>query len=716
MTSHAAPSEMTTRVASRHPRRSIIFTSLPVGVEENSLSRYGDNAWYLWPMANKPTAGKLKVDFTTMPACYRETARRIVWSTINQRTPMDTLMRTSAIRDRLSAGTITSMFTFHRTFMSWLHSRGTTQLSAVTSDDFRDYAEEISGRDSGRHSKHQLLFAVTRIWLLAPYLPPSDQLACPTWEDTSRPDDSLEIVLGPAASYIENATAPVHPQSISALFLAAMRFVEVFGPDILAATTDKKAMQSSIPTRFHPSQRQRLEEYLSDLDRSGGTLPGTEMTGRRAKDKGKELTVAAEYLAGSLGLSLGMVSHLNHHPLRAGAPMPTQITGHIDGHPWCAAIDYYEVPLLRHYLMTACFIVVAYLSGMRAEECRALTRGCCSAAKSEPETPEHYEIRGVSFKDARDADGNTIAGGLEREHPWLAVEPVAKAISIAEAVHDGPYVFTDAHFRTRAGGALDRAISAELAGDCVQGFIKWWNTHCDKVGRSHEVIPPDPSGAITPIRFRRTLAWFIYRRPGGRVALGLQYGHLRAYTSDGYGSRISHSVREVFAAEDALAAADTLHDAAQRIDSGEYVSGPAASRYINGARTFQHAYGGTFLTLGQMSALRRNPALRIYDNSERALACVYDQAKALCHPGRNQGATDHNRTPDITRCRDNCANAARTDRHAVTLKSKIEQLREEVLSPLTPEPIRHRLTARIRNLEQEIAAHNLQRKDSRDEF
>lgn len=711
MTLHAAAPEAAPQVAPHHLRQSIIFASLPVGVDKNSLSRYGDDAWYLWPMANKPTAAKLKIDFTTVPACYQETARRIIWSTINQRTPMDALMRTSSIRDRLSAGTIPLIFHGLRTFLTWLHSRGITELNAVTSDDFRDYADEVSGRDSGRHSKHQLLFGVTRIWLLSTYLPSSDQLARPTWEDISSPDDSLETVLGPAPSYAENATAPVHPQSMSALFSAALRFVEVFGPDILAATADKNAMQNSIQARFDPAQRQRLTGYLSDIERSGGTLPGTRMTGRRTKDKTKELTLAAEYLAATLGLSLGMVSHLKHYPLRAGAPMPTEITGHVDGNPWCDAIDYYEVPLLRHYLMTACFIVVAYLSGMRAEECRALARGCCAPANPEPGTPDHYEIRGISFKDARDENGNTIPGGREREHPWLAVEPVAKAIAMAEAVHDGPYVFTDAHFRTRAGGATDRAISAELAGDCVRGFVKWWNTHCAKVGRPHEVIPADPSGAITPSRFRRTLAWFIYRRPGGRVALGLQYGHLRAYTSDGYGSRISHSVREVFAAEEALAAADTLHDAAQRIEADEHVSGPAAARYINGARTFQRDFGGTFLTLGQMSALRRNPALRIYDNSDRALACVYDQATALCHVGK-RGSRDQKRTPDTTRCRDTCTNAARTDSHAALLKHEVVQLGEEVRSPLTPEPIRQRLTARIQRLEQEIARHNLDRERS----
>jgi hypothetical protein len=50
------------------------------------------------------------------------------------------------------------------------------------------------------------------------------------------------------------------------------------------------------------------------------------------------------------------------------------------------------------------------------------------------------------------------------------------------------------------------------------------------------------------------------------------------------------------------------------------------------------------------------------------------------------------------------------------LKRDIEQLREEVRSPLTPEPIRQRLAARIQRLEQEIATHNLHREGCHDEI
>ncbi|MGH3633747.1 MAG: hypothetical protein ACRDTS_06570, partial [Mycobacterium sp.] len=452
-----------------------IFRTVSVEISKDLQSRYGDDIWLLWPMANKTTTTKLKIDFTTVPICYRETARRIIWSLINERTPLDALTRPSSTRDRLSAGGIAGLFPLIRDFFNWLHDRRIEQLRAVMPEDFRAYARLVTSKNIGREFKSHLLFNVTRIWLIAPHLPEDDQLACPTWEETSDEDDRLEALLGPPTHITGNRTAPVHPQSMSALLLAAQRFVEIYGPDILGALTDQAKMRASIPPKFQPDHREKVQAYLRELQASGRALPGTVGRQNRTPD-GSDLAV--EYLAARLGVSIGITGSLSGRPVTRGAPMPTTINGHVDGAPWCEAIDFYEVGLLRHYLMSACFIVTAYLSGMRAEECRALRRGCCTPVQADPSTPAHYEIRGKSFKDALDEEGNTIPGGREREQPWLVVEPVAQAIAMAEAVHDGPYVFTDAHFKTRGGGEAARAVSNEAAADSVRRFVEWWNAHC----------------------------------------------------------------------------------------------------------------------------------------------------------------------------------------------------------------------------------------------
>jgi hypothetical protein len=691
----------------------LIFRNVAFTADDSPLSRYGDDAWLLRPMSQKATSKPLKVDFLTVPEVFRSSMRRIVWTFINEKTPIGDLTRRTGIRDRPSAGTITQVFLHVRTFFSWLHARGINALCDVTSDEFRAYASHIAQRPTSRENKGVLLFSVTRVWLLSPYLPAADRLCRPTWEDRSNDGEQFTEVIGRAKWSGENKTPPVHPQTMSALLLAAQRVVEVFGPDIIAAVADRSSMRASILPSFSPEQRDIVTSFQQRLESSGGSLPG--MRGAHGMKNVEGNYLALEYLAGTLGVGRHALLPLRTCglPLRMGAPMPTQVTGFVDGQPWCPAIDYYEVEQLKSMLMIACFIVVSYLSGMRVEECRALKRGCCAPVEAGDGAPPHFEIHGRSFKDALDEEGNSIPGGVEREQPWVVLAPVATAIAVAESLHEVEHVFAHSCFNLyRKGRGNGKPATPVAVREGIAMFIAWWNERCAGPGDPHESIPPDPDGKIVPARFRRTLAWFIYRVPGGRIALGIQYGHLRGYTSDGYASRVASGLRDVFPMEEALAVAESLNAAAQRLDDGQQVSGPAAARYIDGVRSFQRTFEGTYLTAKEMTTLRRNPALRIYDNPLRALACVYDQSKALCHPDRDRRRVTVADTPDVTRCQDNCANVARTDAHAELLNEQIESLREEVNSSLTPEPIQIRFSERIDRLEQELSTHERTRRTS----
>jgi hypothetical protein len=139
----------------------------------------------------------------------------------------------------------------------------------------------------------------------------------------------------------------------------------------------------------------------------------------------------------------------------------------------------------------------------------------------------------------------------------------------------------------------------------------------------------------------RTLAWFIYRKPGGRVALGVQYGHLCGHTTDGYGSRVASGLRDVFPMEETLARVEYLEEAYARLQDGERVTGPASRRYTDALHLFDRQFRGRYLSNKQAAALRVNPQLRIYDNAQQFVTCCYDQAKALCHPDRQSGVMSH---------------------------------------------------------------------------
>ena len=667
---------------------------VPDDTPAEHISVFGDDVWHLHPMALNPAAGRFSIDFTSSPRPYQQTLKRLVWTLINHHTPVEMLQRRTAMRSRLAAETIHSAFKVGiRPFVGWLDEHGISRLCDADDDVQAAYAHHVAGLQESRNRKAQRLSIVTRIWLLAPCLPAEDRIGQPPWEPHGTDD-----LIGPARSSPENRTRPIHPQTMSTALTWALRFVREFSDDILQAAQQRNAMTVKEPRRrIQPGDHAKLQEYLDGLRRDGGALPGLIRTSGQP-------VLAGQYLAAKLDISYDTLQKARSSgiPIRAGAPLDTSISGRIHGQPWTESIDFYEVGHLVRLLAAACLIVIAYLSGMRSQECMALRRGCCRPARDEGPTTAGFEIVGQTFKTATDAEGNTVPGGAVRDHPWYVIEPVAEAVSVMERLHPHDLVFAAAAFNPRLSG--NRAITRTSTNLVMGQFIAWCNQAAARIRRPGEAIPEDPDGPLTMQRFRRTLAWFIYRLPGGRVALGIQYGHLEPLVTAGYGSRVSAGLSGVFPMEEASARFEHLAAAADRRDSGEHVSGPAAGRYIEGVDEFVYAYPGRFLPPRGYKQLLTNPKLRIFDNGLQPVACAYDATKALCHP-ENQRSLDARRSPDLTRCDPRCGNVARTDSHIDEIRVEINNLEKQQSSPMTPEPMQHAYGQRIEMLQDIIDTH-----------
>lgn len=722
MTNSAVREEIATEsgahsvVVDLRPQTPIIEDSTRVPHEQrDSLSVFEDSRWDLTPLVQKKTLHfeTLTINFDTLPEVYRETAKRLIWCYINVATPVADLDRPTATRAQLSPASISASAVHLRTWTKWLADRDILRFSDVTNSDFDAYTDHLRAMGVDRSVIGYRLFAVTRAWLYAPYLPPDDRLIRPTWEHGP---GGRSDVLGPANWSSENKTIPIHPQTMSALLIWALRFVENFSADILAAQTMKATPAEPSAELAHLSPQKRFTEYLRRRLDQTGTAPGTAVRrnpGTRGFAKqfmAWELGITVEQLSRiSLPLSLTRELTLSDEPL-----LPLPITGTVDGQTkWIHGIDFYRVETLCRHLATAALIVTGYLTGMRGEECRALEKGCCTPAKT-TSGQQHYVIHGKTFKSALDEDGNTLPAGADRDHPWLAIAPVAKAVAVMEALHpQSPLLFpVEAFTTTSTPRSTGSAVPPHMVNHRIEEFIDWCNAAAVRLDRSQDIIPTDPEGNVTTSRFRRTLAWFIYRKPGGRIALGVQYGHLRGHTTDGYGSRVASGLRDVFPMEEALARADYLEDGYTHMEDGEQVSGPAAGRYREALRLYGQEFRGRYMSGKQAAALRANPRLRIYDNSTRFVTCCYDQSKALCHPDR-LGPLGNEETPDINHCQPNCGNIARTDRNIEQAADTIARHEAEIASPLTPEPLRARLAQRVAALQAIIATHNERTNDDR---
>ena len=79
--------------------------------------------------------------------------------------------------------------------------------------------------------------------------------------------------------------------------------------------------------------------------------------------------------------------------------------------------------LEERMLQSACYIVCAYLTGMRDCEVQAMRAGCLNVRRSEDGLIERYQIRSAVYK-RRDVRGQA--------ENWITIEPVAKAIAVLE--------------------------------------------------------------------------------------------------------------------------------------------------------------------------------------------------------------------------------------------------------------------------------------------
>ncbi|MFK0143227.1 hypothetical protein [Streptomyces murinus] len=360
------------------------------------------------------------------------------------------------------------------------------------------------------------------------------------------------------------------------------------------------------------------------------------------------------------------------------------------------------------HLSTAALILCAYLSGMRPEEVLALRRGCCTRVERDDGTVR-FEIRGLHFKGVLDEDGNTIGEGEQRADPWIVLEPVARAIAVVEELEDGEQLFTRTLYRYAKGTCMPRtSLSSDTAVERIRAFTAWANQLAAAHDRPHELIPPDPDGAVALRRLRRTVAWFIYRQPGGRIALAVQYGHAATAMSESYAGRSQADMLEVLDQEKGLALAETLTEAGERLAAGEKVSGPAADRYRAAATEFAHRYAGTYLGRRELRALVANPRLQVYEDPKAFLTCNHDAFTALCNPDRDRASDGGRSTPDHSRCHPACTNISRTDSQITALRAEVARIDTDADAGLDPYPIAAREQQRKDHLTAIIRRHDAQ--------
>ncbi|GGP83674.1 integrase [Streptomyces calvus] len=670
------------------PESPSIEPLLVVASYQGTVNPYSAPTWPMAPLIDNPSAPRETIHWSKFPDTTREEFRLVAWHMVNRALP-DTFLtgKVPSWRTRQSGPSIYQAVLIWRAFAHWLDKRGITSLDACTEEVFHDYGLHLSRKKKvSRSTVGSRLTALTRLWAFDEGSALPRGIAEPPWNREGR-DDYLPAA---TSSGGENATEPLAPATMGPLLIWALRVVEDFADDILAAWAEKRRLTAQVAqAEATPASRAALKAYFNDLVEQGQPIPSHNYRGGRR--------FALTYIAGLNGAPYGQTNNvvgsrglgLKEYMLNnaGGCPLDIPVTGLVAGKPWKLSLDFTEATALMRHLGTAAFIVLSYLTGMRPQEVLGLRTGCCP----DPESGRHL-IYGHVYKTATDENGNYRSEGELRDVPWVAVAPAVSAIRVLERiVPDGALLFDGATHDFINRRSFVGAVTLSSWRSRVEDFAVWVSELAQTLERPHEVVPADPNGAIGTERFRRTLAWHIARRPGGLVALAIQYGHLRTAVSAGYASRSRDGIHQLLDIETARATADTLTTLNADLTNGVGISGPAARRAIHAASQAP-AFAGTVFTDRAARAVLKNPSLAVHDNPHSYLMCVYNREKALCHR-----RTDRRDAPSLDRCQPTCVNVVRTDHHADQLIAQAEVLEKQSVE-LVPAPLAQRLQARAQRL------------------
>ncbi|HEY4850565.1 MAG TPA: hypothetical protein VII22_07200 [Streptosporangiaceae bacterium] len=200
-------------------------------------------------------------------------------------------------------------------------------------------------------------------------------------------------------------------------------------------------------------------------------------------------------------------------------------------------------------------------------------------------------------------------------------------------------------------------------------------------------MPGATAGPLTTRQFRRSLAWFIARRPGGVIAGALQYRHHAIQMFEGYAGTSSSGFRAEVEAEQALTRGEHLLAMTDQHEH-QQLTGPAATEAASRLASFatHTRFAGQVTTdprrLARLMA-RHDPA--IYPGEY--VTCIYSHTKALCT--RSTG-------PDLGSCRPlECRNAAFTTANRDALRDELARIDASLTrTPALPPYLQHTLASR----------------------
>ncbi|MFJ6661334.1 integrase SAM domain protein [Streptomyces sp. NPDC091377] len=664
------------------------------------MARFDDDVWPLTPAHPDAHAQSINLWWTTYPTTSANQFRTFVLAALDH--PYPVAITGHKTIDRAGPGTVRLWFMRLRAFAVWLDHRGVERLSEADDQVLEDYLDHVRATSASPEVRRQLLGAVRALWAYAEFLPDVCRLST---NDPWKGIPVSQLAERPAPGRF-NATPRIAESTMQPLLDWALRIVEDMGPDIRDAWRYFQALEAGV----HPSQepyrdlppRERLQLFAQAAARSGVALPGNPKKqpgeisdshlGLEPRRRTDHLGGQAKAVAARLGL-----------PIADDCFIGT-VTGLVNDVPWRdREITVAELPRLVRHAMAACFVVICYLTGTRPGEVLTLRRGC----RDTDENSGELLIRGRPGKgsDRTPDTGADTEAAAKPSQPWVTVQPVHEAIALLESLHDADLLFP-AELLTNNPRSVGFAQRSNQMNDGIESMVAWINDTFATPGEQ-PLIPPDPSKKLLGSRFRRTLAYFIVRRPRGLIAAALQYAHISTKVTLNYAGEGDTSWMEDLAVEKLEVVLEQIDDDCTLAEDGEHVSGPSAAEYRTRLGRVAKFSGRIVSSIRSVERLLHQADPDIHHGE--GMTCVHRAETAECRMEKVTLGLPAGSGPDESFCRTSCLNLAYTDRDIMQLHRELADYEATASDALAPRPRRDRAAAQARAAQQVIDRHEATR-------
>ncbi|MCW6512802.1 hypothetical protein [Lichenifustis flavocetrariae] len=618
------------------------------------VPRFGEQRWDLRCIDDMPNRPASAITFESFDEPHRNlAARELVASRLDK--PLVSSRGGSVVR-RHRPSTCRQALASLRQLHSFMDELGLASYAELTQDDLDLYLAHLAQQPGHLLGRARRLSILVWLWESREYLT-GGGLKFDPFEGRTMND---------VVSYKQplRNTTPVVPEAVMGMILRWSLAYLDFSTDIIKAKDCYKGSYVVIDARG--SEASRFGRYVAGLRARGEGLPGIRnprtgpalgMISRCAGvsrawfEKGEgELAIIAAH--SELGMSFQCLG-------------PTSVIPEGCAAPWRAAMTIDEMKAECTNLLAACYIVTAYLSGMRDSEVQDLRRGCVKSELRSNGTVR-YKVHGhIRKKKCGEAVPKV----------WVVIEPVARAIEVLERLTATVYAQTsDPHLFVHAHYMADRA--RRLSSN-VNVVLRRFLSHCDKglsPGLVYSGVGPSPNPHLGPVpdgpkgpwrltssQLRGTLAWHIGNRPFGLVAGAIQYGQACYTVFEGYcrqpASRFPDQVREAWL----LGRIGDLTEGYDEFRRGIRPVGGAATRveefYLNYARVLGDL-PGRVADEAEARRMMRSTAATVHVAPLNN--CWFVERRAKCLEGL---PLDERRAPAIGSCDPRCPNACVGSRH-----------------------------------------------------